>query len=201
MLLLSHPCVTARSAEDVILVFAALTRAAQGDATSTLRSFRERFPVRRIGVATNFAASDDVKAAFETAIVNIASMGIDRFDREIPFEQASFDVSTIEEDRATIDAAMFGDIDAIVLPTLTSATPTVKEACARGDTAVSADNTFFCNYYGLPAISVPCGVDRSGLPLGLQFVGRRGGDGQVLSLAQAYQQATRWRYAPPQSKK
>ncbi len=192
ILLLSHPCVTARSAEDVTLVFSVLTNAPQGD------SFRDRCPVRRVGAVTNFAASD---AAFDAAIVSIAAMGIGRLELRLPFERASFDVSTIEDDRATIDAAIFGDIDAIALPTLTAPAPEVNEARARGDTAVSANNTFFCNYYGLPAISVPCGVDINGLPLGLQFVGPHGGDGHVLSLAHAYQQATEWRYIPPQSMK
>ncbi len=136
-----------------------------------------------------------MKVAFNAAVASIASMGIARLELRIPFEDASFDVRTIEEDRATINSALFSDLDAIVLPTLTAPAPTVEEA----DSVVSADNTFFCNYYGLPAISVPCGVDRNGLLLGLQFVGRQGGDGHVLSLAQAYQEATGWRYTPPQS--
>jgi aspartyl-tRNA(Asn)/glutamyl-tRNA(Gln) amidotransferase subunit A len=39
------------------------------------------------------------------------------------------------------------------------------------------------NLCGLPAISVPAGVDRHGLPVGLQIVGRRFEDGVVLRLA------------------
>ncbi len=86
---------------------------------------------------------------------------------EAPFEAASFDVSRIEIDRAAINASLFGDVDAIVLPTLTAPTPTVDDARAHGNMAVSADNTFFCSYYGLPAISVPSGLDKNGLPFGL----------------------------------
>ncbi|MCL6505747.1 MAG: amidase [Bryobacteraceae bacterium] len=199
ILLLSHPCITARTAEDVMLVFSVLSQAAKGDAASIIRFFQDHFRVQHIGVATNFVASDDVKAAFHAAVSRIASMGIEMIELRIPFEEASFDISTIEEDRAAINSAMFGHIDAIALPTLTAPTPTVGEARASGDLAVSADNTFFCNYYGLPAISVPCGVDRNGLPLGLQFIGPRGGDGQVLSVARAYQEASGWRYTPPES--
>ena len=80
-------------------------------------------------------------------------------------------------------------------------TPTVDDARAHGSMAVSADNTFFCNYYGLPAISVPSGVDKNGLPVGLQIVGPQGGDGLVLALAHAYQRASGWCYAPPQGAK
>lgn len=50
---------------------------------------------------------------------------------------------------------------------------------------------------GLPAISVPAGFDNSGLPCGLQVVGRRYADMSVLRLAHAFEQATRfWEQAP-----
>lgn len=45
---------------------------------------------------------------------------------------------------------------------------------------------------GLPAISVPAGFTDDGLPVGLQIVGRRWGDFEVLQLAQAFEQATRY---------
>jgi amidase len=44
---------------------------------------------------------------------------------------------------------------------------------------------------GLPAISVPCGFSPQGLPVGLQIVGRRGRDLEVLELARAFEAATR----------
>jgi amidase len=43
---------------------------------------------------------------------------------------------------------------------------------------------------GLPAISVPCGFSAGGLPVGLQIVGGRGRDLDVLRLAHAFEQAT-----------
>jgi aspartyl-tRNA(Asn)/glutamyl-tRNA(Gln) amidotransferase subunit A len=46
------------------------------------------------------------------------------------------------------------------------------------------------NLYGLPAISAPCGVTRSGLPVGLQIVGPAGADALVLAVAEAYQAGT-----------
>jgi aspartyl-tRNA(Asn)/glutamyl-tRNA(Gln) amidotransferase subunit A len=196
---LSHPCVIARSAEDVALAFEALTRASTGDAPSAGPLLRDPASVRRVGVVTNFAATDEVKAAFETAVACVGTMEIETLETRAPFDAASFDVSRIEGDRAAINASLFGDVEAIMLPTLTAPTPTVDEARGRGDMAVSPANTFFCNYYGLPAISVPSGVDKNGLPFGLQFVGPQGTDSRVLALAQAYQRATGWRYAPPQA--
>jgi len=38
---------------------------------------------------------------------------------------------------------------------------------------------------GHPAVSLPVGLDRNGMPFGLQIVGRRGGDAQVLAVAAA----------------
>lgn len=43
---------------------------------------------------------------------------------------------------------------------------------------------------GSPAISVPCGFTRDGLPVGLQIVGRRGDDLGVLQVAHAFERAT-----------
>lgn len=53
------------------------------------------------------------------------------------------------------------------------------------------------NLCGLPAVSVPCGFDEKGLPIGIQFVGRPGGDGDVLAVAQAFQSKTQWHRRHP----
>ncbi len=189
ILVLGHPSVMARSAEDVALTLEALTDITRDDAAK----------LRRLGVVRNFAADDQVRAAFKAAISAFATLGVETRQVKVPFEAASFDVGRIAADRVAINASLFGSVDAIVLPTLSAPTPTVAEARARGEMAVSADNTFFCNYFGLPAISVPGGVDRNGLPLGVQIVGPQGGDAAVLALAHAYQRASGWRYRPPQS--
>ena len=44
------------------------------------------------------------------------------------------------------------------------------------------------NMSGQPAISINAGFDRSGLPIGLQIVGRRFDDLGVLAVAKAYEQ-------------
>lgn len=196
ILLLSHPCVTARGAEDVALAFEALTSAAQGSAISGSGAAP---PSRRVGVVTNFAGDDEVKVAFEAVVASLVEMGIEMRRVRAPFEATSFDAGAIERDRPGINAALFGEVDAIVLPTLTAPAPTVQDARARGHMAVASDNTYFCNHYGLPAITVPSGVAKNGLPLGVQFVGPQGGDAQVLALAHAYQRATGWRFLPPQA--
>jgi aspartyl-tRNA(Asn)/glutamyl-tRNA(Gln) amidotransferase subunit A len=46
------------------------------------------------------------------------------------------------------------------------------------------------NAVGFPAISLPMGLSRNNLPVGLQFIGRRGNDQQVLRAGHDYQQCT-----------
>lgn len=53
------------------------------------------------------------------------------------------------------------------------------------------------NVTGLPAVSVPCGSSRTGLPLGLHLMGRPFGEAPLLNLAHAYEQATDWHVRRP----
>lgn len=46
------------------------------------------------------------------------------------------------------------------------------------------------NLAGLPAVSVPCGLDSNGLPIGLQIVGAHFQEGRVLQAAYGYEQAS-----------
>jgi aspartyl-tRNA(Asn)/glutamyl-tRNA(Gln) amidotransferase subunit A len=53
------------------------------------------------------------------------------------------------------------------------------------------------NAVGQPALSVPNGFGLKGLPTGLQFTGRVWGEGRLLQVAHAYQQATDWHKKRP----
>jgi aspartyl-tRNA(Asn)/glutamyl-tRNA(Gln) amidotransferase subunit A len=50
---------------------------------------------------------------------------------------------------------------------------------------------------GLPALSVPCGFDGAGLPVGLQLMGPHFSEGRLLGAAHRYQQATDWHHRVP----
>jgi amidase len=52
--------------------------------------------------------------------------------------------------------------------------------------------TYAFSVLGLPAISVPAGFTRDGLPVGLQIVGKRGGEAAVLRAAAAFEAARPW---------
>jgi len=57
--------------------------------------------------------------------------------------------------------------------------------------------TYAITLTGLPAISVPCGFTRSGLPVGLQIVGRRRQEAAVLRAAAAFEAAAPWAHTIP----
>ena len=45
------------------------------------------------------------------------------------------------------------------------------------------------NTAGLPGVSIPCGVDAEGLPIGMQLIGRKFDEKTILNLAYQYEQA------------
>jgi aspartyl-tRNA(Asn)/glutamyl-tRNA(Gln) amidotransferase subunit A len=97
-------------------------------------------------------------------------------------------------------AEVFTQVDLLVTPT----TPRLPEAISHAQNPddpshaePSVRNTAPFNLYGIPTLSVPCGMSRSGLPIGLQISGPRLGELDVLALAHAYEQATRWREMRP----
>ncbi len=57
--------------------------------------------------------------------------------------------------------------------------------------------TISVNLAGVPAISLPCGLTSSGLPLGLQIIGKHFDEGSILRVAYAYEQATDWHKRKP----
>lgn len=54
------------------------------------------------------------------------------------------------------------------------------------------------NLAGLPGISIPCGFDEQGLPIGLQLIGKVLREDQLLQVAYAYEQATTWHLRQPE---
>ena len=53
--------------------------------------------------------------------------------------------------------------------------------------------TFFANFTGHPAASIPAGLSKSGLPVGLQIIGRTFRDGDVLAAAKTFEDLHPWR--------
>jgi Asp-tRNA(Asn)/Glu-tRNA(Gln) amidotransferase A subunit family amidase len=68
----------------------------------------------------------------------------------------------------------------------------------RGKTMQRSFLTYAFSLLGLPAISIPCGFTKAGLPVGLQIIGRRREEAMVLRAAAAFEMALPWadRIAP-----
>jgi amidase len=57
--------------------------------------------------------------------------------------------------------------------------------------------TYCFTVVGLPAISIPCGFTRAGLPVGLQIIGRWRDEASVLGAAAAFEAARPWAHLRP----
>lgn len=92
----------------------------------------------------------------------------------------------------------FADVDILVCPT----SPTT--AFKAGDKTTDPLSMYLLdlmtipvNLAGLPGISIPCGFDKQGLPIGLQLVGNVLREDVLFHAAYAYEQATEWHKQQP----
>jgi amidase len=97
--------------------------------------------------------------------------------------------------------AVLGDYRVLVTPTLAAMPvenstggetqgPTVIEG-VEVDPLIGWCMTYFTNFTGHPAASMPAGLS-DGLPVGLQVIGRRGADVDVLGASAAFEKARPW---------
>src|SRR5262249_36658138 len=87
----------------------------------------------------------------------------------------------------------FETCDALVTPVSPTTAFRLGEKTADPVTMYLSDIfTISVNLAGLPALALSCGFDRSGLPIGLQVIGRPFDAETVLRVGQAYEQATKW---------
>jgi aspartyl-tRNA(Asn)/glutamyl-tRNA(Gln) amidotransferase subunit A len=99
---------------------------------------------------------------------------------------------------AEFDTA-FRDVDAVVAPTVPVPAPLIGAESIQidGETiGVRSAIVGHCrpaNFTGLPAISIPCGFTRNGLPVGLQLIGRAFDEVSLLRIAFSYERANDWR--------
>ncbi|OBC09162.1 amidase [Mycobacterium sp. 852013-50091_SCH5140682] len=91
--------------------------------------------------------------------------------------------------------------DVLITPTLPlTAFPVgqdVPDGSGSPDWTSWTPYTYPFNLTQQPALSVPCGFSRNGLPIGLQIVGPRHADALVLRVGQTYQDATDWHHRVP----
>ncbi|MGF1521087.1 MAG: Asp-tRNA(Asn)/Glu-tRNA(Gln) amidotransferase subunit GatA [Leptolyngbyaceae cyanobacterium] len=92
----------------------------------------------------------------------------------------------------------FKEVDVLVCPT----TPTTAFTAGDKDDPLSMYlldlMTIPVNLAGLPGISLPCGFDEGGLPIGVQLVGNVLQEQTLFEVAYAYEQSTEWHQKSPQ---
>ena len=97
--------------------------------------------------------------------------------------------------------AAFDQFDVLVMPTAGSAAQPVEDDPPVTSKATASRLPFlFTRLFNLascPAMSVPCGFDDRGLPVGLQIGGRPGSEETLLRVGHAYEQATEWHTKRP----
>jgi aspartyl-tRNA(Asn)/glutamyl-tRNA(Gln) amidotransferase subunit A len=95
-------------------------------------------------------------------------------------------------------AAAFEECDVIMGPT--SPTTAFRLGEKAGDPVqmyLSDIYTIAVNLAGLPGMSIPCGFDGAGLPVGLQIIGNYFSEARMLNVAHHYQLATDWHLCVP----
>jgi aspartyl-tRNA(Asn)/glutamyl-tRNA(Gln) amidotransferase subunit A len=100
--------------------------------------------------------------------------------------------------------SVFGHVDLVITPTVPIAAPRISELLPlpepelrHFETKYLLRNTAPFSLLYWPSVSVPCGLTREGLPVGLQISGKPGADATVLQLAHKYETATQWhKHAP-----
>ncbi len=92
----------------------------------------------------------------------------------------------------------FESVDVLVCPTAPSTAFKAGEKTADPLTMYLSDlMTIPVNLAGLPGLSLPCGFDDQGLPIGLQMIGNVLREDNVLQVAHAYEQSTEWHLRAP----
>lgn len=89
--------------------------------------------------------------------------------------------------------AAFAQCDALITPTAPTTAFRLGERTADPLTMYLSDIlTISVNLAGLPALVVPCGLDGSGLPIGLQLIGRAYDETTLFRIGAAYERETPW---------
>jgi aspartyl-tRNA(Asn)/glutamyl-tRNA(Gln) amidotransferase subunit A len=93
----------------------------------------------------------------------------------------------------------FEQVDILVCPTAPSTAFKAGEKTADPLSMYLSDlMTIPVNLAGLPGLSIPCGFDDQGLPIGLQMIGNVLQEEALLQVAYAYEQSTPWHQRLPQ---
>jgi aspartyl-tRNA(Asn)/glutamyl-tRNA(Gln) amidotransferase subunit A len=94
--------------------------------------------------------------------------------------------------------AAFKRCDVIVTPTAPTTAFLIGEKTRNPlEMYLSDIFTISVNLAGLPALSLPCGFDQDGMPIGMQIIGKHFDEGTILRVAHHYERSTDWHHKRP----
>lgn len=97
---------------------------------------------------------------------------------------------------------VFQQVDVILMPTAPTTAPKLGESLQDPLKMYLSDiYTVSVNLAGLPGVSIPCGFDAGGMPVGAQLIGPPLGEGKLLNAAYGYQLDTDWHRKAPEGGK
>ena len=167
-------------------------------------------PLLAYGLGAIFAIELSSSTAYHAKNLQLGAVGGFTDDVRLLVEMGRLvtgpDYLKAEQLRAALIAEItkvFADIDIILGPTSPLTAWPIGEWMVRvgaEDESVLAASwrlTYPWNLAGLPAISVPCGFDRQGLPIGLQLAGRPFDELTIIRAADFYERAHDWKDRRP----
>ena len=94
--------------------------------------------------------------------------------------------------------ALFNEVDVLIAPVAPTTAFKFGEVTDDPLRMILADVlTISANLAGIPGLSVPCGFDAAGLPIGMQILGAPFAEERLLRVGHAYQRATDWHLRSP----
>jgi len=120
--------------------------------------------VKRRIMLGNFALSAGFKDEYYNMATGVQELVINEFDTQ------------------------FGKYDVLITPTALETAFKLDEKKLPAQMYMSDICTVAANLAGIPAISIPCGTDSTGMPIGIQIMGKRFDEQTVLNLAYALEQ-------------
>jgi aspartyl-tRNA(Asn)/glutamyl-tRNA(Gln) amidotransferase subunit A len=92
---------------------------------------------------------------------------------------------------------LFEKYDVMILPTTPIPATLIEGEDALERARMLTRLTAPFNLTGLPALSLPCGFTKDGLPIGLQIASRAWNEAEVIRTGHVYEQATKWHQRKP----
>ena len=174
----------AKTVTDAALILSAMT-GYQYDYTEALDS--NALNGMKIGIVDNLAnrATGSVDELFNNAVSVLESCGAEVIHMNISLG-ASYDCDVTSYNKVFTAAMDRYEVDVVIYPTLYS--NVLSHSSAVGGS--NSNGWYIAPSAGVPAISVPMGVDTDGIPSGIEFVSRAYDDAVVIAAAYAYEQAS-----------